>query len=442
VLFVYYEQGGGDIYTSLLEGGQWTKPVPLNKNINTPFWETSASMSADGKRLFFTSSRPGGLGELDIYVSERDAKGEWGKAVNLGPAINTPGNEDAPFIHSDGKTLYFSSNGHPSMGSNDIFISEFRDGKWQKPRNLGYPINSIEYDGFLRVSDDKRTGYYSTVREDGHGASDLYSITFLQTPEERDEALYASVAPLVVEPAPDTVALVVDPVDEEVKQKEFDDLVLQLQKELKIVTVLKGKVLDANSGDALGATITLTDNTKNTVIAQIRSHATTGDFELTIPHGGNYGVATERAGYLFNSINFNVPQFAEYQEIDASILMVKAEVGSRAVLKNLFFDTGKADLKPESVSELDNIYSLLIDNPQLKVQINGHTDDTGDAESNKALSLRRATSVVNFLIEKGIASERLAAVGYGEERPLVSNDDETDGREINRRTEIEIIEVK
>lgn len=326
------------------------------------------------------------------------------------------------------------------MGSNDIFISEFKDGEWQKPRNLGYPINSIEYDGFIRISEDKRSGYYSTVREEGYGAADVYSITFLQTPEERDAPLLASVTPEIVVIEPPVEVREELPVEEE-KEKDFVDPVLQLQKELKIITILKGKVMDETTAVPLGATITLTDNVTNKIITQIKSNSTTGDFQLTIPHGGNYGVSTERAGYLFNSINFNLPQFAEYQEIDASILMVKAEVGSRVVLKNVFFDTGKSDLKPESISELENIYELLESNPNLKVQINGHTDNTGDATGNKVLSLKRASSVVKHLTEKGISPTRLSAVGYGEERPLVSNDDETGGREINRRTEIEITEV-
>jgi outer membrane protein OmpA-like peptidoglycan-associated protein len=151
-------------------------------------------------------------------------------------------------------------------------------------------------------------------------------------------------------------------------------------------------------------------------------------------------VATERKGYLFNSINFNLPQFAEYQEIDTHIIMVRAEVGSKVVLKNIFFDVGKSDLKPESVAEVENIKELLLVNTTLKVQINGHTDNSGNAASNKALSLKRASSVVNYLTSHGIAASRLSAKGYGSDRPIVSNDDETGGREINRRTEIEIIE--
>lgn len=234
------------------------------------------------------------------------------------------------------------------------------------------------------------------------------------------------------------------PVEEKPKEPEqeaFVDPIIQLHKDLEIVTVLKGKVIDEHSAQPLAATISLVNNETNKVITRIHSDPVTGNFELHIPHGGNYGVATERTGYLFNSINFNLPSFAEYQEIDTHIIMVKAEVGSKVVLKNVFFDTGKADLKQESIAEVENIIELLEKNPHLHVQINGHTDNTGNAAANKALSLRRATAVVDYLRQHGVDASRLSAKGFGSERPIVSNDDELGGREINRRTEIEIIEA-
>jgi outer membrane protein OmpA-like peptidoglycan-associated protein len=460
-LFLYYEAGAGDIYVSKFDGNDWSKPVPLNKNINTPlFWETSACLSPDGKKLYFTSNRPGGKGELDIYVSELDASGNWGKAVNLGPTINTPLNEDAPFIHADGATLYFSSDGHPTMGSNDIFKTELKDGKWSKPVNLGYPINSIEYDGFFTLSADKKTAYYSAMRADGLGNADIYQITFLDPPKKPEhDMIVASAAPVIDEPKPliekkptddqtksgPTTIIETEVPKEEIKpiksEENFVDPIVELHRDMKIVTVLKGKVIDEKTSLPLSAKITLLNNETNEVVARMSSHAETGDFELVIPHGGNYGVATEVAGYLFNSINFNLPQFAEFQEIDTHILMVKAEVGSKVILKNIFFDIGKADLKPESLGELENIRKLLVSNGHLKVQINGHTDNTGNAASNKVLSLHRAESVVKYLVSQGIDASRLTAKGFGSERPLVSNDDETEGREINRRTEIEITEA-
>lgn len=425
-LFLYYEEGYGDIYVSQRTGNEWRKAKALNDNINTIHWETSACISADGRKIYFSSNRPGGYGELDIWYSERDSKGDWGKPKNMGPIVNTPGNEDSPFIHEDGVTLYFGSDAHPGLGSTDIFKTEFKNGKWQKPVNMGYPVNTADYDNYFVISDDKKTGYFASVREDGLGETDLYKIVFLD-PKPKVEVV---VAP----PVPETKK---QPVKED---EDFVDPVLQMQKDLQIGIALKGKVIDANSAQPLKARITLTNNEKNEVLAVINSNAETGDFELFIPHGGNFGVSTEKEGYLFNSINFNLPASYELQELETAIIMVKAEKGSKVVLKNIFFDTGKSDLKQESLTELENIRELLDKNPNLKVQINGHTDNVGEATYNKSLSQRRARSVVDYLIKNGIDANRLAAVGYGEERPLVSNDDESDGREINRRTEIEIIE--
>ncbi len=424
-LFLYYEEGAGDIYTSSLVNGEWTEPKPLNKNINTDqFWETSASVSADGKRLYFASNRNGGIGELDLYVSELDAKGNWGKAVNLGATINTPENEDSPFIHPDGVTLYFSSDGHPSLGNSDIYVSEFKNGKWQKPENLGWPINTWEYDGFFTISADKKKGFFSTTKEGGMGESDIYSITFLE-PKYKPK------------PKPVVIVEQKKPVK---KNTDFIDAFIHQSREQKVVTVLKGKVIDETTAEPLSAVISLVDNETQKVLSKLTVDSLSGDFELVIPHGGNYGVTTERPGYLFNSINFSLPKFAEYQEIDTHIIMVRAEVGSKTVLKNIFFDVGKAELKQASLAEVQKIEELLKSNPKLKVQINGHTDNTGNAATNKTLSLKRATSVVDYLVKSGIDASRLTAKGFGSERPIVSNDDEESGRELNRRTEIEITE--
>ena len=427
-LFLYYEEGEGDIYTSTRNGEEWSEPKPLNKNINTAmFWETCASVTSDGKKLFFASNRPGGIGELDIYMSQQDAKGDWGKAVNLGPIINTPNNEDSPFIHHDGTTLYFSSDGHPRLGNSDIFVSEFVNNKWKKPENMGYPLNSWEYDGFFTLSPDKKKGYFSTAKEGGLGDADIYSITFLE-PKYKPK------------PKPVVAKVEEQKAKQEIpKSEEFVAPEIEIHKIAKVVTLLKGKVIDERNAAPLSAVISLVDNVTNKVLTKLNSNPTTGEFELVIPHGGNYGVATEKAGYLFNSINFNLPQFAEYQEIDTHIIMVKAEIGSKVVLRNVFFDIGKSDLKLESIAEVENIRELLVRDAHLRVQINGHTDNSGNAASNKALSLKRASSVVDYLVKHGIAASRLSAKGYGSDRPIVSNDDEEGGRAINRRTEIEII---
>ncbi|HEX6892160.1 MAG TPA: OmpA family protein, partial [Chryseolinea sp.] len=337
-LVLYYEYGGGDIYVSKAEGEGWTKPVALNKNINTPMsWETSAFLTDDGKQLYFSSNREGGIGNLDIYVSEMDATGDWGKANNLGPVINTTGREDSPALDPDGNTLYFSSDGHPSMGGTDIFKSELKDGKWQKPVNLGYPINSVEDDSFFAMTSDRRRAYFSTLREEGN--AEIYTLTFIE-PQQLADVIPPAVA---AEPTPRT-----------------------------------GQEVPTDTQD--------------------RDVATSKEPEPSFP------------------------------DTDVSL--------SR---KFLFFDIGKDILNNESLAQLEHLYGLLSEDVQMNILIEGHTDNTGSDLLNNALAIARANAVAKFLTKRGINPNRLAVKGYGASRPLVSNDDEREGREINRRIEISML---
>jgi len=360
---------------------------------------------------------------LDIYVSTKLPNGAWGKAINLGPEINTPGNEDAPFMHQDG-TLYFGSDGLPGLGDFDIFKSEWKEEKWTKPQNLGYPINTPKFENYFFLSLDKKRAYFSAVRHDGVGNSDICFVTFLDPPPKKE-------IPVVVQ---------VEPVKEKPVGDEFADAMVSLQKDLGFASQLIGKVIDSDNAKGLKAQITLVDNKTNTVMERVYSNDSTGEFKIIIPHGGNYGINTSVDGYLFNSLNFEVPMYSDFQEIETAILMQKVAVGSKVVMKNIFFDIGKTDLKNESIGELEQILNLMENNPGVKLQINGHTDNSGDPQTNKTLSLKRAETVMSFLITRGVNSSRLKAVGYGEERPIVSNDDEQGGRAINRRTEIEVLE--
>jgi len=415
-LFLYYEEGNGDIYTATLENGAWTLPVPLNKFVNHPqYRESSACISPDGTKLFFSSNRPGGKGGYDLYVCELGSNGQWGRPANLGSAINTRRNEESPFLHSDGTTLYFSSNGHPTLGKSDIFKSTYQNGKWTRPENLGFPINSSSEEGYFVLSTDNKTGYYARRQGKGAGNLDIYSVDFSPSMPVAQEG--------ESRPAPG-------------REAERAGL---LEGNKKIVTLLKGSVVDARTSEALEATVRLVDNSNRNIVANIGTDSS-GKFELIITQGGNYGLTTEKKGYLFNSMNFNLPAFEKYQEMKTHILMVKAEVGSKAVLKNIFFDANQSVLKNESRAELEKIYDLLLENPQRRIRINGHTDNIGQPKTNLLLSLKRAEAVVQYLLQAGIAPDRLQAKGYGSERPLVSNDDEQEGRQINRRTEIEIIE--
>lgn len=428
-IFLYYERGNGDIYQSSLSDGEWSNPVSMGPEINSISWETSGCISNDGTKFYFTSDRPGGQGGLDIYVSEKLPSGVWGKAVNLGPAINTPGNEDAPFVHQDG-TLYFGSDGHPGLGDYDIFKSAFKDGKWSKPVNLGYPINTPKMENYFYLSVDKKRGYFSSVRHEGVGNSDICEAVFFDPPPKKVEPVVAKEEPKKEAPK------------KEVVKDEFADALVSLQKDLGFASKLVGKVIDADDAKPLRAQITLVDNKTNTVKQRVYSNDSTGEFSIVIPHGGNYGINTSVDGYLFNSLNFEVPMYSEEQDIETAILMQKVTVGSKAVMKNIFFDVGKAELKNESIGELERILDLLNNNGGVKLQINGHTDNSGNAATNKILSLKRAETVMAFLVARGIDADRLKAVGFGQERPIVSNDDESGGREINRRTEIEVLETE
>ncbi|WP_375580470.1 OmpA family protein [Marivirga tractuosa] len=426
-LFVYSEKGNGDIYFSNFVDSTWTYPQPLSNKINSIFWETSVSITADGQTLYFSSDRPGGYGGLDIYKTTKGEDGEWGNAQNLGPTVNTEAAEDAPMIHPDGHTLYFSSSGHQGMGGYDIYYSKKEGQEFLEPVNLGYPINTVYDDNYFVISADLKHAYYASRKPGGSGMVDIYHVDMEEKIEVEEN--------VQSEPEP---ALVENTVITSENDKEVDEEMTEPETKA-VITIFKGKVLDASTGLPVGAVIKMVDNKNSTLTAEAFSDPQTGEFELVVTEGGDYGVSTSKKGYLFNSINFRLPEFSEYQEIDVSILLDKAEVGTKMVLKNIFFDSGSSDLRTESLGELEVIKDLLVNSPDLRVQINGHTDDIGNSIYNKLLSKQRAQSVVDYLIANGIDSERLEAKGFGEDKPLVSNDDEIGGREINRRTEIEIL---
>jgi outer membrane protein OmpA-like peptidoglycan-associated protein/tetratricopeptide (TPR) repeat protein len=356
-LVIYYEYGGGDIYISQLKGNEWSKPIPLNQNINSPAsWETSAFIAADGKKLYFTSNRPGGVGSLDIYVSEMEMTGDWGKAKNLGPAINTAGREDSPAVDADGKTLFFSSDGHRGMGGTDIFRSEFKDGKWQKPVNMGYPINSIEDDSFFGLTGDRRQAFFSSMREDGN--SEIYTLTFIE--------------PYMVVAEPQLVAM-----DEPVK---------------------------------------------NTGSRSVRQPSSDGPQPVD-----KKSTASRSTTSAKRPVNYGRPG--------------PLPMGPTLSRKILFFAPSKDYLNKEGLRKLDDVIAYLKANKDVKGLIEGHTDNQGNVVLNNALSIRRANSVASYLTERGVDPSRISVRGYGARRPLVSNDDEIEGRELNRRIELSLIKV-
>jgi len=422
-LFVYRHSGkdGGDLYESTLFGADWEPPVHMNKNINTKFHESSVSLSFDGRRIYFVSDKSGGFGDRDIYYSDMDIKGEWGMAKNLGIDINTKYGEEGVFMHPDGKSMYFSSQGHDNMGGYDIFVSTLENGKWSKPVNLGYPINGPDDDVFFVVSGSGNRAYFSSSKQGGYGDKDIYKITFLG-PEK--EPLLSTEDQLL--------AMVANPIS---------NLKTEAAVEIKSakLTILKGVVTDAKTGAVLEAAIDLIDNDKNEVLATFKSNSATGKYLVTLPSGKNYGIAVKRDGYLFHSENFNLPDNADFQEFNKDVALKKIEVGSTIVLRNIFFDFDKATIRPESANELDRLIKLLNDNPTVKIELGSHTDSKGSDEYNMRLSDSRSKSVVEYLISHGIPAGRLVAKGYGETKPIDTNDTDA-GRQNNRRSEFKILE--
>lgn len=390
----------GDLFECVLEGSEWSKPMDLGKNINTKnFQEPSACYSPDGNTLYFVSEMPGGLGKHDIYLSKKDEKGKWGPAQNLGPIINTKYREDGIYMHPDGKTLYFGSEGHTSMGDMDIFKSVFDEGtgKWSTPENLGYPVNTADQDAFFVISANGRHGYYmSSAHTENLGLRDLYMITFLG-PEKQ----------MVLNNEDNLLASVAVPIKEVVIAPEV------VVKEAQL-TILKGVISDFLTKDLLEAEIEIVDNQANKVIATFKSNSTTGKFLVSLPAGKNYGIAVKKDQYLFHSENFDIPNTAAFQEVEKNIALKKLSVGNKIVLRNIFFDLDKATLRPESTAELNRLIALMNEVPTLKIELGGHTDAQGSDTHNQDLSEKRAAAVVEFLTKAGISGDRLKSAGYGE----------------------------
>lgn len=419
-LLIYKGLNGGDIYECKLKGNSWTTPKSLGKNINTAFHESSASISYDGKTIYFVSDKPGGYGGSDIYVATKTQKGLWTEPLNIGAPLNTVYDEEGVFLHPDGKTLYFSSKGHNSIGGFDIYKSTYENDKWTEPVNLGYPINTPDEDVFFSISASGIHGYYSSAREDSYGGQDLYLITFLG-PEK----------PLINNTEDNLLAVLTQPVSETVIEKAV------AIKENQVI-IIKGKILDEISLQPIGASIELFDNEKNEIIAEFESNSVTGKYLITLPSGKNYGLSVKAPGYLFHSENINLPPTTIFQEIEKDIKLKKMEIGSTIVLNNIFFDFNKSTLRDESYPELERLLKLMTDFPTLKIEISGHTDNIGSAAYNKTLSENRAKSVVDYLNGKGITKDRMTFVGYGFDKPIATNDTDA-GRQQNRRTEFKIV---
>jgi outer membrane protein OmpA-like peptidoglycan-associated protein len=389
-------QGSCDIYMSVRKKGEWSEPVNLGPPVNTSSWESQPSVSADGNYLYFVSNRNGGKGKMDIWRAEKIGTSTegfpvYGKVINL-ENINTPGNELSPFIHADGKTLYFASDYWPGLGGKDLFFVQIENNITSIPQNMGYPINTLDNDEGMIVDVAGERAWFTSNRA-GFGGRDIFS--FKLPEKERPQA----------------------------------------------VSYVKGKVIDNKTKKILCSEIKLSDLTSNLVIQHIYPIENEGEFLLCLPPGKNYGLSIEKDGYLFCSRNFDLgKKYSKTDPLELTIELEPIEVGSVTVLNNVFFQTDSSSLKPESKSQLDEIVSFMKRNQGLIVEISGHTDNKGSDIYNMGLSEKRADSVVNYLMKSGVPKIMMISKGYGLTKPVADNTTE-EGRALNRRTEFKILKV-
>lgn len=405
MLLICSDENGGDIYYSDRQpDNSWSKPQPLPGNINSTYEDKSATITRDQKTMYFSSNRPGGFGGIDIYKATKDSKGNWGNVKNLGPKINTPDDDDGPFIDLEGKILHFSSRAHKGMGGFDIFkVVANEKGEWSEPENLGYPINTPDNDIFYVATKNGERAYYSSVREDALGYEDIYVISI--PPAKKDA----------------------EPVVEAPKKKI----------PLKYIV----RVVDAGTKKIMTSKVKLQGATDNVVVASILNSS--GMYEFKISEAKDYKLSVEAEGFMFVNETITLEGEADQEKIAMKIIeMRKLEVGLVSVLRNIYFEFNRATFKQDSYNELNKLERMLQQNTAMNVEIGGHTDIVGTKNYNKLLSQKRAEAVKDFLTKKGIDSRRITAMGYGSAKPLASNDDEEDGRELNRRVEFKVLSGK
>lgn len=415
------ENGQMDIYESELKGLNWSDPKKAHFQISSPRAnELYGAYSNDGWSIYFARDNATRSTGFDIMFSQMQSKIQKDyMAATMLAEVNTGFNDGPIYMHIDGETMYIASQGRASLGGYDIFVSKKVQGKWTTPQNMGYPINTPYDDFFFAPTANGKFAYIASNREGGKGGYDLYKVTFWG--EDKKPSLQTEdylLASLIMPIKDNKIEATVD-----VNKKSF--------------TVFKGKTIDAITKKAVEAQIEITDNATGKVIETFTTNSATGKFIITLASGKNYGIIVKADGYLFHSENFDIPKGAADNLVDKTIELKNIKIGSTIALRNIFFDTGKSTLRPESNSELERLVKLLNDVPSLKIEISGHTDNTGSAKLNEQLSKDRAEAVVVYLKGKGIAASRLTSEGYGASKPIASNATE-DGRQENRRTEFKI----
>jgi outer membrane protein OmpA-like peptidoglycan-associated protein len=385
--------GSCDLWLTYVKGDRWQIPIHMPDNVNSKYKETQPSLSADGKTLYFASNRPGGQGDMDIWKTTFE-KNMWTNPVNLGPNINTPFDDECPFIHQDGVSLYFASDGWPGMGGRDLFMAKQNDtGGWKVPMNLGYPVNTVGNEEGLIINRSGTMGYFSSDKKTNpnhQGRVDIYSFTL---PENAKPG---------------------------------------------VASYVKGKVYDAETKLPIKTLVELTELNTSTVAGFCKSNEKSGNFLIVIPGNKNYGMNVAAEGYLFYSENFSIKDNPSSDPYLIDVPLKKIKTGQTVPLYNILFDVNKYVIKQESTAELERLFNLLTTNSKIRVEIGGHTDNSGAETINQPLSQNRAKAVYDWLITKGIAANRLTYKGYGSSVPIMPNTSD-EGKRKNRRTEIKVL---
>lgn len=385
--------GSCDLFIAYKEGNDWSAPQNLGTNINSGEWESQPSLSADGRTLYFVSDRRGSIGKRDIWISQLDSTNTWTKAINLGNTINTVEDDLSPFIHANGRTLFFSSEGHVGMGGLDLFFAENQQGKWSTPENLGFPLNTHEDQVALFISSDSKKAYYSLERSQ----------------------------------------------DDKIRRAKIVEITLpeSLQRKFKPTFFLKGVVTDAQTKQKLSANIELVSFKDKEKIGLFTADNQTGVYTFVLTAGNEYAIFVNKKGYFFKSINVDLSQQIGRDKI-LNISLEPIQKNAKEILNNIFFDTGKWELQPASMIELDKLTLLLNENKGLPIEVSGHTDDVGKDAENLILSQKRAKSVRDYLVQKGINPAMVKSEGYGKTKPLLPNTS-AENRKLNRRIEIKFL---
>ncbi|TGE29959.1 hypothetical protein E5K02_04425 [Hymenobacter metallicola] len=391
--------GNCDLYISRRTGNTWSKPQNLGRNVNSVEWDSQPTLSADGRTLYFTSTRRGGKGQEDLYVSTLQNDGSWSVAKNLGEPVNTPGKDMAPFIHASGTTLYYVTDGLVGMGGLDVFRCELQTGnKWSEPQNLGYPLNTFENEASLFISSDNRRGFCSRSRAPEAG---------VKAERDRPVELFAFEVP------------------QPVKARETS-------------TYTQGRVFDAITKKPIKADVQLFDLLTDELTQYVTSDSEDGDYTVVLNEGRQYAMYAVADKYLMKSLSFDYSDKRTFDPLTLDIYLEPLRAGRSIVLNNLFFDTNQFDLKPTSRTELNRLIQFMRQYQEVQVEVSGHTDDVGADADNITLSQNRARAVYNYLIEHGVKATRLRYKGYGETKPLAPNDSDAH-RQQNRRIELKIL---